>query len=90
MIMLVETVVTGSQVSPAAGTEHSRLAAEEELAAVEDLAAVEEVDAVADLSVEEDLADVWEQTAVVVPSLEEASRAAGIAHITQVAGWPHA
>ena len=68
-------VVTGSQVSPAAGTERSRLAAEEEeLAAVEKLAAVE------DLAAMEDLVDVWEQTAVMIPSSEEASGAACTAH----------
>ena len=50
----------------------------EELAVMEEFAAVE------------DLTDVWEQTAVVVPSLEEASGAAGTTRTAQVAGWPRA
>ena len=61
--MLVETVDTvenGSQLSPAAGTDHSRLAAgEEELAAVEEFAAVEELAAVEKLAAVDDLAGVW-------------------------------
>ena len=82
--MLVETVVTGSQVSPAVDTEHSCLAAEKELDAVEELAVVE------DLADVEGLADVWEQTAVVLPSLDEASGASGTGLTAKVAGWPRA
>ena len=55
----------------------------EELAAVVELAAVEELDAVEEIEAVEDLADVWEQTAVVVPSSEEASGAAGTACAAQ-------
>ena len=84
-VQTVQTVETGSQVFQAAGTDRSRLAAaEKELAAVEELAVVEELAAV------EDLAAVCEQTAVVVPSEEEASRAAGTTRNAQVAGWPSA
>ena len=41
-----------------------------------------------ELAAEEDLACVWEQTAVVVPSSEEASGVAGTTCTAQVAGWP--
>ena len=69
MVLVVESVVTGSQVHPAAGTMGSSLAAEEELAPVEEFAAVEECAAVEveDLADVEDVADVEDQTAVVVP-----------------------
>ena len=99
LVETVETVETGSQdlVSPAAGTKRSRLAAaEEELATVEELADMEELAAVETLAAVEgvaaveDLAPVGEQTAVVVPSLEEASGVAGRACTVQVAGWPRA
>ena len=95
-VLLVESVVTGSQVHPASGTEGSGLAAEDMLAAVKELAAVEKLAAVEHLADVEDLADVWDladvedQTAVLVPSPEEASGVAGTAHTAQVAGWPHA
>ena len=102
MVLLVESFVTGSQVHRAAGTICSHLAAEEELAAVEELGALEELPAGEELgAVEEpvdveDLADVWEladvkgQTALLVPSQEEAWRPAGTARTAQVAGWPRA
>ena len=67
-VLVVDSVVAGSQVHPAACTigTCSCLAAEEELAAVEevaageDLSAVEELAGVVELADVEDLADMWE------------------------------
>ena len=43
------------------------------------------------LAAEEELADVEDQTAVLVPSPEKASEgAAGTACTAELAGWPHA
>ena len=89
--MLIESVESGSPVSPAAGTDCIPLAAaEEELATVEVLAAVEELAAVDELAAVEELAAVGEQSAVLVLSEEEASGVAGTTRTAQVAGWPSA
>ena len=88
-MLVVDSIVAGRQVHPAAGTMGSHLAAEEELAAVEDLAVGEELAAVEELANVWELADVEEQTALVVPSLVEASEgAAGTARTAEVSGWP--
>ena len=59
-------------------------------APVEELADVEELAAVDELAAVEELAALWEQSAALVPSLEETSGVAGTTRTAQVVGCPHA